>query len=134
MGAEIIGYSSAFGDAAPDARWGANAAFDDNPNTEWSSAGDGSSAWIEVALAGPARIEAVAFHSRAMADGSAITFAFTVTTETGEVFGPFEVADTSQAYEFEVAFEAETLRFDLIDTSGGNTGVVDISVYGELIQ
>ena len=39
------------------------------------------------------------------------TLAFTVTTENGEVFGPFEVPDTSQPFEFDVAFEAQTLRF-----------------------
>ncbi len=134
LGAEITGYSSAFGDAAPDDRWGAASAFDDNPNTEWSSAGDGSDAWIEVKLAQPARIDAVSFQSRVMSDGSAITLAFIVTPENGEVFGPFEIPDTSQPFEFDVAFEAQTLRFELVDTSGGNTGVVDIAVFGEFIE
>jgi hypothetical protein len=134
LGAEIVGYSSAFGNAAPDATWGAASAFDDNPNTAWSSAGDGSNAWIEVKLAKPARITAVSFYTRSMSDGSAITLAFTVTTESGEEFGPFVVTDASQPYEFEVAFEAQTLRFDLVDTTGGNTGVVDIAVYGEITE
>jgi hypothetical protein len=134
MGAEITAYSSAFGGAEPGERWGAASAFDDNPNTAWSSAGDGSAAWIEVTLAQPARIEAVSFHSRAMSDGSAITLAFTVTTEAGEVYGPFEVQDAGQPYEFELAFEAQTLRFDLVDTTGGNTGVVDIAVFGEFLE
>ncbi len=134
LGAEITGFSSAFGNAAPDATWGAASAFDDNPNTAWSSAGDGNNAWIEVKLAKPARITAVSFHTRSMSDGSAITLAFTVTTESGEVFGPYEVADASQPYEFEVAFEAQTLRFDLVDTTGGNTGVLDIAVYGEFAE
>lgn len=43
-GATVVGYSSAFGDAALDDRWGAGSAFDDNPNTEWSSDGDGDDA------------------------------------------------------------------------------------------
>ncbi len=134
MGAEIIGYSSAFGNADPDDRWGAVSAFDDNPNTEWSSAGDGNDAWIEVKLAQSARIDAISFHSRAMSDGSAITLAFTVTTDTGESYGPFDVPDTHQPFEFEMVFEALTLRFDLFDTTGGNTGVVDIAVYGEYLE
>ncbi len=133
-GAEIIGYSSAFGGAELDERWGAASAFDDNPNTAWSSAGDGSNAWVEVQLAGRASIESVAFWSRSMSDGSAITLAFTVTTETGEIFGPFEVPDASEPYEFEVAIEAETLRFDLVDTTGGNTGITDVAVYGEFVD
>ncbi|MFA9406433.1 MAG: discoidin domain-containing protein [Anaerolineales bacterium] len=132
--AEITEYSSAFGGAAPDERWGAKSAFDDNPNTEWSSAGDGDDAWIEIKLAQPARVDTVSFHSRAMPDGSAITLAFTVTTDNGEVVGPFDVPNTSQPYEFELAFEAQTLRFELVDTTGGNTGVVDIAVFGTLIE
>lgn len=133
-GATVVGYSSAFGDAAIDARWGAGNAFDDNPNTQWSSGGDGDSAWIEVELAGRARITAIEFWSRSMSDGSSITHQFTITTDSGEVLGPFELPDAEQAYEFEVEIVASTLRFDLIDTSGGNTGVVDIVVYGELLE
>ncbi len=134
QGAEITGYSSAFGGAAPDERWGAKSAFDDNPNTEWSSAGDGDDAWIEIKLAQPARIDAVSFQSRAMPDGTAITLAFTVTTENGEIIGSFDVPDTSQPFEFDLAFEAQALRFELVDTTGGNTGVVDIAVFGDFIE
>lgn len=133
-GAEIIGYSSAFGDAAPQDRWGAASAFDDNPNTEWSSAGDGNGAWIEVKLAGPARIDSVEFQTRAMGDGSAITHSFTIVTGDGQEYGPFDLPDASNSYRFEVPFEAETLRFNLMDTTGGNTGAVDIAVYGELLD
>ncbi len=133
-GAEIIGYSSAFGGAGLDDRWGAASAFDDNPNTEWSSAGDGNDAWIEVQLAQKARIERVDFQSRAMSDGTAITLAFTVTSDSGEMFGPFELPDALGSYSFDVDVEAKSLRIDLIDTSGGNTGVVDLVVYGEFID
>jgi hypothetical protein len=134
LGAEIIGYSSAYGNAEPSDRWGATSAFDNNPNTEWSSAGDGNDAWIEVKLAQSAHIDAISFQSRAMSDGSAITLAFTVTTDSGETYGPFEVADTSQPFEIDMVFDAQTLRFDLFDTTGGNTGVVDIAVYGEFLE
>jgi hypothetical protein len=133
-GATIMGFSSAFGDAAPDGRWGAIGAFDDNPNTEWSSAGDGDEAWIEVELAQRARIDSVAFQTRTMSDGSATAFAFTITTDSGQVLGPFELPDANSSYDFEVAIEAQRLRFDLVSTSGGNTGAVDIAVYGEFIE
>lgn len=133
-GAEIIGFSSAFGNAELDERWGAGSAFDDNPNTQWSSAGDGDEAWVEVKLARPAKIEAVEFWSRSMSDGTAITLAFTITTETGQVYGPFEVPDANEPYEFEISFEAEILRFDLVETTGGNTGITDTAIYGEFIE
>jgi hypothetical protein len=130
-GAVILGFSSAFGGAGPYERWGVNSAFDDNPATEWSTAGDGSDAWVEISLAAPAQIHTITFHSRAMTDGSAITLAFTVTTNTGETYGPFDVPGTNAPVEFAVDFAAETLRFDLVDTTGGNTGVGDIGVYGD---
>ncbi len=134
MGAEIVGYSSAFGGAAVDERWGAGNAFDDNPNSEWSTAGDGNEAWVEVALARRARIDSVEFFSRAMQDGSAITRSFTVSDEAGNVYGPFELADANDSYTFAVQIEAERLRFELMDTTGGNTGAVDIAVYGEFVN
>lgn len=133
LGAVISGYSSAFGSADLNERWGAGSAFDDNPNTEWSSAGDGNNAWVEVVLAQRARIDSVAFYTRAMSDGSAIARAFTVTTDGGETFGPFDLPDASRPYTFDVAIEAKSLRFDLVDTTGGNSGVVDIAVYGEFM-
>jgi hypothetical protein len=133
-GAQIIAWSSAFGDANLDENWGAGMAFDGNPSTAWSSAGDGSEAWIEVELESRARIDRVEFWSRAMNDGSAITHSFTIETDEGESFGPFELDDTEQAYSFDVEIEAQTLRFNLMDTTGGNTGAVDIAVYGEFIE
>ncbi len=132
-GAVILGASSAFGGAGVDERWGPGSAFDDNPNTEWSSDGDGDGAWIEVQLARRARIERVALQSRSMADGSAIARAFTLVAD-GETLGPFALPAPDSSYSFDVAIEATTLRFNLIDTTGGNTGVVDIAVYGEFVQ
>lgn len=132
-GATIIGVSSAFGDAAPDAQWGALSAFDDNGNTEWSSAGDGDEAWIEVELAERAAIDKITFQTRSMSNGTAIALAFTVTTDSGETFGPYELPDAENSFEFETTFEAKTLRFDLVETTGGNTGAIGIAVFGELL-
>jgi len=134
MGGEIVGFSSAFGGAGINDRWGAAAAFDDNPNSEWSSAGDGNEAWVEVKLDRRARVDSVEFQSRAMSDGSAITLAFTITTGDGEVLGPFTLPDANSSYDFDVAIEAETLRFDLMDTTGGNTGIVDVAVFGAFLD
>jgi hypothetical protein len=133
-GAEIIGYSSAFGGAGLNERWGAGSAFDDNPNSEWSSAGDGDDAWVEVELAQRARIDSVEFQSRSMPDGTAIALSFTVTADGDETFGPFELPDVERSYTFDVDIKAKTLRFDLIDTTDGNTGAVNIAVYGTSID
>ncbi len=134
LGSVIVGFSSAFGGADVLDRWGAGAAFDDNPNTEWSSAGDGDEAWVEIKLAKRPQIDSVSFQSRAMNDGSAITKSFTITTGEGDEYGPFELPDAGGAYSFDTAIEAQTIRFALTETTGGNTGVVDIAVYGQFIE
>jgi len=130
-GAQIVGVSSNFGSQSNDGRWGALNAFDGNPNTTWSSDGDGDDAWVEVELADRSRITRVEFWTRFMADGTAQITSFTIITETGEVHGPFELPDAEQSYTFEVDIEAKTLRFDVETSSGGNTGAVEIAVYGE---
>ena len=134
MGAEIIGYSSAFGNADVNESWGAGSAFDGSPNTAWSSAGDGSDAWVEVALAKPAHVERIEFQTRSMSDGTAIALKFIVATDSGEVFGPFTLPDASKPYSFDVSIDAKSLRFDLIDTTGGNTGATEIAVYGNFVE
>ncbi len=66
-----------------------------------------------------------------MSNGTAIALAFTVTTDSGETFGPYDLPDAENSFEFETAFEAKTLRFDLVETTGGNTGAIGIAVFGE---
>jgi hypothetical protein len=133
QGARVIEVSSNFGGAANDERWGANSAIDGNPGTEWSSSGDGDEAFIEIELAGRANVSAVEVWTRAMTDGTAEIFSFTLTTDGGEVLGPFELTDSNQAYSFEMAVKAETIRLDVVESSGGNTGLVEFAVYGELV-
>jgi hypothetical protein len=134
LGAQITGYSSAYGDAAPDETWGAASAFDGSPNTAWSSDGDGNEAWIEIELAQRSHITGLEFWSRLMNDGTSQVFEFTVTADGGETYGPYTLPDAEAGHAFDVDFDATTLRFDLIDTSGGNTGAVEIGVYGDPVE
>lgn len=129
-GAEVVGVSSNFGNQANDGTFGIFRAFDGNINTAWSSNGDGSDAWFEVELAQRSLLDRLEFWSRSMSDGSSRVFEFTITTEDGTTYGPFELPDTEQAYEFEVEIIAERLRFDVVDSSGGNTGAIEVAVYG----
>ena len=133
-GAEVLEVSSNFNNGANDGSWGILNAFDDDPNTQWSSNGDGNDAFFTVQLGAESQINTIRFWTRTMSNNTAQIFSFTVTTETGDVYGPFELPDPEQAYEFEVEFTAETLRFDVVDSNGGNTGAVDIAVYGEPIE
>lgn len=133
-GAELVEVSSNFGNGANDGSWGILNAFDNDPNTQWSSNGDGNDAFFTVALAQASQINTISFWTRTMSNDTAQIFSFTVTTETGEVYGPFDLPDPEQSYEFEVDFIAETLQFDVVDSNGGNTGAVEIAVFGETLE
>jgi len=133
-GAQLIGYSSVYGDGPVDGQYGAMNALDDDPLTQWSSAGDGDNAWLEVELEQRSRINEVVFWTRAMSNDTAQIYTFTITTETGEVYGPFELPDAEQSYTFNVEIVAQRLRFDVESSNGGNTGALDIAVYGEPVD
>ena len=126
---QVLGVSSNFGGAGNDENWGANRAIDGDPGTAWSSDGDGDNAWIEVALGETSNVQAVGFWTRTMANDTAQIFRFTVTTDQGESFGPFELPNAEQLYTFPVEFTASTVRFDAVETNTGNTGAVEIEVY-----
>lgn len=129
-GALVVDVSSNYGGAANDQPWGANSALDEKDATAWSSNGDGDDAYIVVALVEPVHISRLRVHTRSMSNGTAQIFSFTVTTDSGESFGPFELADASQAFEFEVDFVASTLRFDAVTTNSGNTGFIGLAAFG----
>ena len=130
-GARVTAVSSNFGGAANDQTWGADSAFDGSGGTAWSSNGDGNDAYIVVEMATPARLEAVSVWTRVMADGSSRTIEFTLTTDSGEVLGPFELRDAEQAYRFEIDVVTQTLRLDVVRSTRGNTGLVEFAAYGE---
>ena len=102
-----------------------------DPATAWSSNGDGSDAWLEIELPSKTRVTSLGFWSRTMGDSAEI-FSFRVVSDSGEVAGPFTLEDAGQTYYFDIEITGKRLRFEAVDTSGGNTGVVAIEVYGEL--
>lgn len=129
-GASILAVSSNFGSAANDETWGANNAIDDNRGTAWASDGDGDNAFIEIQLAQRAQLNAVEVWTRSMSNGTAQIFSFTLTTDDGTVLGPFALDDAVQSYRFEIDVITSSLRLDAVETSGGNTGLFEIAVYG----
>ncbi len=122
LGAEVVDVSSEFSDA-----FAASAAVDGNLGTAWSSAGDGDDASLTLDLGRQVRVAGVALRSRSMSDGSSVIETFTVTVDGGETYGPF-VAGTSAAVG-ETDFTGQMLRFDAVQTTGGNTGAAEIEVY-----
>ena len=115
--AVAIRASSEFSDAFSAAK-----AFDGDAATEWSSRGDGDEAWIEIDLGGPRSIGEVVFRTRSMGDGSATTETYSISAD-GVLLGEF-AADATAA----VDVDAQVLRFDVVTSSGGNTGAVEILV------
>jgi hypothetical protein len=127
-GAKVVGVSSNYsGDNA--GSFGANNAIDGNPATQWSSNGDGNKAWIEIELPAKEHITNIGFWSRTMGSSAEI-HTFRVIADGGQVYGPCTLADAGSIHYFGVDFTAQRLRFEAVETSGGNTGAVEIEVYG----
>lgn len=129
-GARVLDVSSNFGGAGNDEQWGANSAIDGSRGSAWSSNGDGDEAYIEIELAQPANLHSIEVWTRSMSNGTAQIFSFTLTTDTGQVLGPFSLEDAERAYRFNVEAVARSIRLDVIDSSGGNTGLVEFAVFG----
>lgn len=133
-GAVVIDVSSNYGNAMNGGMWGANSAIDGNGSTEWATAGDGENAYIVIQLAEDSHIHTLEAHTRRMMNDTAQIFSFTVTDDAGRVYGPFELPDASEPHSFEVDITTTTLRFDAIETSGGNTGFVELAAYGTPVR
>ena len=127
-GAHISGVSSNYGGGALDSGYGGAKAIDGDPATEWSSNGDGDKAWIEIDLGKKYALNAVGFFTRTMGTTAQISN-FQVTTDSGQVLGPFTVPDAKSIYYFPVTATTEKLRFQVLKSSGGNTGASEIEVY-----
>jgi F5/8 type C domain-containing protein len=120
--ATVTGASSEFS-----AGFAATNAIDGNLSTEWSTAGDGDDAWIEIDLGESREITSVAFRTRQMTDGTAITESFTVTID-GTTLGPFPVG--TEAAVLDEPTTGQVIRVDAATTTGGNTGATEIEIFG----
>jgi hypothetical protein len=127
-GATITAVSSNFSGAGNDETWGANSAIDGSNSTAWSSNGDGDNAFIEIALTESKQIETVEIFSRSMTDGTAKILTFTITIDSGEIL-PFSLPNTEQAHQFPLNRQTSSIRLDVISSSGGNTGLIEIKAY-----
>jgi len=127
--ARISAVSSQYGGVANET-FAAIRAIDGDPSTQWSSDGDGDGGWIEIELLEPTHVTRIGFWTRTMGSSAQI-LSFRIVTDQGEAFGPFELSDAAQMYTFDTEFTAQRLRFEAVETSGGNTGAVEIEIYGE---
>lgn len=130
-GATVAAVSSNWGGGPNDGAYGASSAFDESRTSEWSSFGDGNDAFIEIDLGGIKEIGAIEVWTRTMSDGTAQIFTFTVSTGEGKTFGPFRLPDAERPYSFTLEAKTDSLRLDAVETSGGNTGLVEFKVFGK---
>jgi len=104
-------------------------AIDGSLSTEWSSRGDGDDAYIVIDLGVPMEITGIGFRTREMSDGTSITNSYTVSVDGGEALGPFEAGIGLVVSDFTATGRA--FRIDMNTTTGGNTGAVEIEIYGQ---
>jgi hypothetical protein len=126
-GASIAAVSSNYGGGLT-SDFGANNAIDGDLDTEWSSNGDGDKAWISIDLGQEYDIDAIGFRSRTMGTSAEIE-RFQVVTDRGARFGPFDLPDAGSVHYFPVSTTAQRLLFEVLRSSGGNTGATEIEVY-----
>ena len=123
-GAKVLAVSSQFGSG-----FAARNAVDGNLATEWSSAGDGNRAYITIDLGTERKISGVAFLTREMSDGSAITRTFAVVANGGKRYGPFPAGTLVDPRVAKVSFTGRRLRFEVVTSTGGNTGAAEVEVF-----
>jgi hypothetical protein len=121
--ATVVASSSEYSDA-----YAATNAIDGDVTSEWSSAGDGNKAFLTIDLGRPTAVAGVSFRTREMSDGSAITRTFAVVVDETRRFGPFPAGDRIDPRTARVAFTGRRLRFEVVSSTGGNTGAAEIEV------
>ena len=129
-GTRVVEVSSNFGGGGMNSAYGAIKALDGDPSTEWSSNGDGDDAWIEIELPSRTNITSIGIWTRTMGTSAEIS-SFRVVDELGGIVGPFTLEHATGIHHFDTDFEARRLRFEVIDSSGGNTGLVEMQIFGE---
>lgn len=125
LGARVVDVSSEF-----NASFGADLAFDGDLGTEWSTRGDGDDGFVTIDLGESLVIGGVEFITRSMADGSAITDRFSLTVDDGAALGPFGAGSPADPRFQELVATGRVLRFAIESSTGGNTGAVEIRVFG----
>ena len=124
-GARVVGVSSNHGGEGNTSTYGADQAIDGDATTEWSSDGDGDMAWIEIELATSYHLSAVGFWTRTMGSSAQVQ-QFEVVADGQTRLGPFTVPDAGGIHYFAVDVTAKRLRFNVVESSGGNTGALEI--------
>jgi hypothetical protein len=126
IGAKVIAVSSQWSNA-----YRASNAVDGNLSTEWASDDDGDRAFITIDLGRQRKITGIAFITREMSDGSAITRTFALVVDGRRRYGPFPAGNRLGPHIVPVSFTGRFLRFEVVQSTGGNTGAAEIEVLSQ---
>lgn len=122
--ARVAGVSSEYSSA-----FAAVNALDGNLDTEWATHGDGDDGWVTIDLGAAKKVASVEFLTRSMADGTAITSTYMVTVDGGAALGPFPAGTPANPRPSPVEVTGRILRFDVMSSTGGNVGAIEIRVF-----
>lgn len=130
-GTTVAAVSSNWNNGDNDSSYGIHNALDGQEATEWSTAGDGNGAWVELDLGQERTISHIAFRSRMMQDGTSIVLMMQLVLPDGQVIGPFATPDHTVRYVFELPepIVTDTIRYEAVETTGGNTGAKEIQLF-----
>lgn len=123
VGAKVVAVSSQWSSA-----FAASNAVDGNLSRAWASNGNGDHAFITIRLRRAYNVTGVAFITRRMADGTAITRTFAV-VDGHHRYGPFPAGTPGDPRVAHVSLTGRTLRFEVVTSTGGNTGADEIEVF-----
>ena len=104
-------------------------AVDGNLSSHWASNNNGNHAWITIDLGRAYNVNGVAFISRQMTDGSAITKTFAVVVDGHRRYGPFPAGNGLDPRVARVSFRGRLIRFEVVTSTGGNTGASEVEVF-----
>jgi len=130
-GTVVSALSSNWSNGDNDSSFGIHNALDGNMSTEWSTAGDGDDAWVELDLGQERTITHFAYRSRMMLDGTSIVQSVQLIHSGGIVIGPLDTPDHTVRYVFELdePITVSTIRLEAVTTTGGNTGAKEIQLF-----
>lgn len=124
-GATVLEVSSTFSDS-----WAGENAIDGDLLTEWSTAGDGDGAFLTIDLGSQQQVTGFQFLTRTMADGSATATMYQVVVDGGDTLGPYPAGSPAEPGFAAAEVTGQVFRFEVVSSTGGNTGAVEIRVLG----
>ncbi len=88
----------------------------------------GNPAFLTVELPTAVAVTAFGLWTRMMGTSAQIG-CFAVENQAGKIFGPFAISDANQLCGFPVTARGQRFTFGVVESSGGNTGEVEIGMF-----